>query len=226
VAAQFDATHDILSFNNHTIETNTTGQSVQLTDAGHPGATLSASGNHFIADGANELLDLSLWDRGVAIDFAASTIRLDANAPASSGSLSGFAEILGTSHGDWFENLTGNVTVDGGTSGAVDHFSLAANVLNSANIPTINNFHTNEAIDLSALLDTKFGPGSDPTKASNFVQVTEDASGNSATLSINASGAANALYVAAIHLGGVHTGDIVTMILDHAQHSAQMIAHA
>ena len=224
-AATFDAVHDTLTFSNHTIETNTTSETVQLTDAGHAGATLSATGNHFIADGANELLDLSQWDRGIEIDFNAQTIRLDANTQAASGSLSGFTDILGTSHGDWFDNLTGGVTVDGGTSGAVDHFALAANVLNSANVPTINNFHaSNEAIDLSALLDTKFGPGSNPSNAGNFIQLKEDGGGNSATLSVNVSGTAGGTFVTAAHLSGVHTGDVLTAILDHAHTQAQIHA--
>jgi hypothetical protein len=177
----------------------------------------------FIADGANELLDLSQWDRGIEIDFNNLTVRLDATTPAPSASLSGFANILGTTHNDWFDNLTGGVTVDGG--GGIDHFALAANVLNSTNVPTINNFHANsEAIDLSALLDTRFGPGSDASKAGNFIQLKEDAGGNSATLSINASGTAGGTFVAAAHLGGVHTGDILTAILDHAHTQAQIHA--
>jgi hypothetical protein len=223
VAAQFDSVHNVLNFSNHTIETNTSDQTVQLTDGSHPAATLSASGDHLMADGANETLDMSLWDRAVEIDFAAGTIRLDASSPTLSGSLSAFADVLGTTHNDWFDNLTGGVTVTGG-AGAVDHFGLAANVLNSANVPTITNLHSNEAIDLSALLDAKFGPGSDATKAANFVQVKEDVGGNSATLSINVSGAAGGTFVAAAHLNGVHSGDIITAILDHAHTMAQIHA--
>jgi hypothetical protein len=223
VAAQFDSVHNVLNFSNHTIETNTSDQTVQLTDGSHPAATLSASGDHLMADGANETLDMSLWDRAVEIDFAAGTIRLDASSPTLSGSLSAFADVLGTTHNDWFDNLTGGVTVTGG-AGAVDHFGLAANVLNSANVPTITNLHSNEAIDLSALLDAKFGPGSDATKAANFVQVKEDVGGNSATLSINVGGAAGGTFVAAAHLNGVHSGDIITAILDHAHTMAQIHA--
>jgi hypothetical protein len=222
VAAQFDAVNNVLDFNNHTIETNTTGQTVQLTDAGHPGVNLNASGNQFIADGSNETLDLSGWDRAVEINFTADTIRLDANTITPSGSISGFANVLGTTHNDFFDNLTGGVTVTGGT-GAVDHFSLAANVLNSTSIPTIANFNVaNESIDLSALLDTKFGPNSNLSTASNFIQVKEDAGGNSATLSVNVNGTPGGTFVAAAHLGGVHSGDNVSAILDHVQHTAQL----
>jgi hypothetical protein len=113
-----------------------------------------------------------------------------------------------------------------GGAGAVDHFGLAANVLSSNSIPTITNFSSGkgETIDLSALLDAKFGPGSDPTKAASFVQVKEDAGGNSATLEINVSGASGGAFVAAAHLGGVHSGDVVTAILDHAHTTAQLHA--
>jgi len=222
VAAQFDAVNNVLDFNNHTIETNTTGQTIQLTDAGHPGVTLNASGNQINADGSGETLDLSGWDRAVEINFAAGTIRLDANTLTPSGSISGFTSVLGTTHNDFFDNLAGGVSVTGG-AGAVDHFSLAASVLNSTSIPTITNFNaTNESIDLSALLDTKFGPGSNPANASNFVQLKEDAGGNSATLSINVNGTPGGTFVAAAHLGGVHSTDTVTAILDHAHTTAQL----
>jgi len=137
----------------------------------------------------------------------------------------GFANVLGTTQNDFFDNLTGGVTVTGG-AGAVDHFALAANVLNSASIPTITNYSSSigEAIDLSALLDAKFGPGSNPATASNFVAVKEDAGGNSATLEINVNGTPGGTFVAAAHLGGVHSGDIVTAILDHAHTTAQLHA--
>jgi large repetitive protein len=224
VAAQFDAVNDVLDFNNQTIETNTTGQTVQLTDVGHPGATLNASGNQFTAAGSNETLDLSGWDRAVEIDFAAGTIKLDATSLAQSGSISGFTNVLGTTHNDFFDNLTGGVTVTGGF-GAVDHFSLAANVLNSTSIPTITNFNVaTESIDLSALLDAKFGPGSSPANASNFVELKEDAGGNSATLEINVNGTPGGTFIAAAHLNGIHTNDVVTAILDHAHTTAQLHA--
>jgi hypothetical protein len=222
VAAQFDAVHDTLNFNNHTVTPSLFGATLQLSDAGHPGAGLNAGGNHFTATGPGETLDLSGWDRAVEIDFAAGTIRLDATSLNPSGTISGFANVLGTTHNDSFDNLAGGVTVTGG-AGAVDHFGLAANVLGSANIPTITNFSSShgEAIDLSALLDAKFGPGSNAAAVPNFVQVREDAGGNSATLAINASGTPGGTFVAAAHLGGVHSGDIVTAILDHVHTTAQ-----
>jgi hypothetical protein len=225
VAAQFDAVHNVLNFNNNTVTPNLIGETVELTDAGHPGATLNASGNQFTAGAANETLDLSGWDRAVEIDFAAGTIRLDANSLSQSGSISGFANIVGTTHNDSFDNLAGSVTVTGG-AGAVDHFGLAANVLSSSSIPTITNYSSSsgETIDLSALLDAKFGPGSDPTKAANFVEVKEDAGGNSATLEININGTPGGTFLAAAHLGGVHSGDVVTAILDHVHTTAQLHA--
>ncbi|MGC1561340.1 MAG: type I secretion C-terminal target domain-containing protein, partial [Bradyrhizobium sp.] len=225
VTAQFDPTNDVLNLNSQTIATSTANETVELTDAGHPGATLNASGDQFTASGINETLDLSGWDRAVEIDFAAGTIRLDANSLTQSGSISGFANVVGTTHNDSFDNLTGSVTVTGG-AGAVDHFGLAANVLSSSSIPTITNYSSSsgETIDLSALLDAKFGPGSDPTKAANFVEVKEDAGGNSATLEINVSGASGGTFVAAAHLGGVHSGDVITAILDHAHTTAQLHA--
>jgi large repetitive protein len=224
VEAQFDAAHNVLNFNNHTVETGTAGQTIQLADAGHTGATLNAGGNQFIASGTNETLDLSGWDRAIEINFAAGTIRLDANTLAPSGSVSGFAHVLGTTHNDSFDNLAGGITVTGG-AGAVDHFGLAANVLGSTNIPTITNYVSGETIDLSALLDAKFGRGSDPTKAASFVvEVKEDAGGHSATLEINVSGAHGGTFVAVVHLGGVHSGDVVTAILDHAHTTAQLHA--
>ena len=225
VTAQFDPTNDVLNLNSQTIATSTANETVELTDAGHPGATLNASGDQFTASGINETLDLSGWDRAVEIDFAAGTIRLDANSLTQSGSISGFANVVGTTHNDSFDNLTGSVTVTGG-AGAVDHFGLAANVLSSSSIPTITNYSSSsgETIDLSALLDAKFGPGSDPTKAANFVEVKEDAGGNSATLEINLSGASGGTFVAAAHLGGVHSGDLITAILDHAHTTAQLHA--
>jgi len=112
------------------------------------------------------------------------------------------------------------------SAGAVDHFSLAANALSSANSPTILNYSSGngETIDLAALLDAKFGSGSDATKASNFVQVKEDAGGNSATLEINLGGTPGGTFVAAAHLGGIHSGDVVNAILDHAHTTAQLHA--
>jgi hypothetical protein len=222
VTAQFDSTHDVLSLNNQTVITSMANETVQLTDAGHPGATLSASGNQFAASGSNDTLDLSGWDRAVEIDFANGTIALDAALPTSSGTISGFANVLGTAHNDSFDNLAGGITVTGG-AGAINHFGLAANVLNSSSVPTITNFNAaNESIDLSALLDAKFGPGSDATKAPNFVQLKEDAGGNSATLEINVNGTPGGTFVAAAHLGGVHSGDVVTAVLDHAHTTAQL----
>jgi hypothetical protein len=81
-----------------------------------------------------------------------------------------------------------------------------------------------ETIDLAALLDAKFGSGSDATKASSFVQVKEDAGGNSATLEINLGGTPGGTFVAAAHLGGIHSGDVVNAILDHAHTTAQLHA--
>jgi len=223
LAAWFDAVHDVWNLNNNTVQTNLVGEAFQLTDAGHPGATLSASGNRFTANGANETLDLSGWDRAVEIDFVTGTIRLDANSLGSSGSFSGFANVLGTTHDDFFDNLTGGITLTGGTG---THFALAANALSSANSPTILNYSSGngETIDLAALLDAKFGSGSDPTKASSFVQVKEDAGGNSATLEINLGGTPGGTFVAAAHLGGIHSGDVVNAILDHAHTTAQLHA--
>jgi hypothetical protein len=50
------------------------------------------------------------------------------------------------------------------------------------------------------------------------------AGGNSATLEINVSGASGGTFVAAAHLGGIHSGDLVTAILDHAHTTAQLHA--
>jgi hypothetical protein len=118
------------------------------------------------------------------------------------------------------------ISGDLGGTGVATHFGLAANVLSSSSIPTITNYSAaaGESIDLSALLDAKFGPGSDASKASNFVAVKEDAGGNSATLEINVNGTPGGTFVAAAHLGGVHSGDIVTAILDHAHTTAQLHA--
>jgi hypothetical protein len=52
------------------------------------------------------------------------------------------------------------------------------------------------------------------------------AGGNSAMLSINISGTAGGTFVAAAHLSGVHSNDVVATILDHAHTAAQLNAHA
>jgi hypothetical protein len=223
VAAQFDQAGNVLNFNNHTIETNTTNQVIQIT-ANQPAVALHATGNHFTADGLNETLDLSNWDRAVEIDFLAGTIKLDATSLTPSGTISGFANVVGTSHNDSFDNLTGGITVTGGTG--ADHFSLASNasnVLNSSNIPTIKNFSpANESIDLSALLENTFGKN--PTApTSNFVKITEDAGGSFATISVNANATGVAAdFHAVAQLDGVQLHATVTAILDHAQHTAQL----
>jgi hypothetical protein len=53
--------------------------------------------------------------------------------------------------------------------------------------------------------------------------VTHDANGTSATLSVDVGGATTpGGFVPLAHLADVHAGDIVTAILDHAQHTAQV----
>jgi hypothetical protein len=81
--------------------------------------------------------------------------------------------------------VAGNMDATGGAG--ADRFGLAANALASTSILTITDFHNSQGdkLDLSALLDAKFGIGSDPSTAPNFIQVKEDATGNSATLYIN-----------------------------------------
>ena len=77
-----------------------------------------------------------------------------------------------------------------------------------------------DKIDLEALLDSAFRGGQ---PAGNLVQVTHDANGASSTLSVDVGGATTpGGFVPLAHLAGVHAGDIVTAILDHAQHTAQV----
>jgi hypothetical protein len=54
-------------------------------------------------------------------------------------------------------------------------------------------------------------------------QVKEDAGGSSATLQVSTFATNN--FVSIAHLDGVHSGDIVTAILDHAYATAQLQAH-
>jgi hypothetical protein len=216
-------TNPVFNFSNNDIETGTTTETIQLVVSNLPLAAVNGSGNHFVGNGANETLDLSGWDRAIDIDFGSGNIKLDAAAGMVSGTISGFANVIGTGHADSFENLSGNISVTGGN--AADHFGLASNVLSSTIIPSIADFHpNNESIDISSLLNTVFG-GNNPSSAGNFVEVKEDASGTSATLMINQSGTPGGTFVAAAHLGGVHTGDVVTAVLDHAQHTAQLTTH-
>jgi large repetitive protein len=77
-----------------------------------------------------------------------------------------------------------------------------------------------DKIDLEALLDTAFRGGQPVT---NLVQVTHDQNGTSATLSVDIGGTTTpGGFVPLAHLADVHAGDIVTAILDHAQHTAQV----
>jgi hypothetical protein len=116
-----------------------------------------------------------------------------------------------------FGPLDGGTTVTG--DGAPDTFVLASDVLNSGGVPTITNFHSNtDEVNLANVL---FDDGSMP--ASNFVNVTEDPSGNSATLSIKPLGSLT--FVDAMHLDGVHAGDVVTAVLNFAHATAQLTVH-
>jgi len=77
-----------------------------------------------------------------------------------------------------------------------------------------------DKVDLSALLDQAFGSGQ---KATDLIQVTHDANGTSSTLAVDVQGTNTPnQYVSLAHLDNVHAGDVVTAILDHAQHTAQL----
>jgi probable HAF family extracellular repeat protein len=140
------------------------------------------------------------------------------------------ANVLTAGNGtDVLDGGGGADTLKGGTG--ADTFVFDQNALHSAQQATpalaeITNFNSakGDTIDLSALLDAAFGVNpSQP--ASNLVKVTENADGHSATVSVDVGGTATPnQFVAIAHLDNVHTNDIITAILDHAHHTAQLHA--
>jgi hypothetical protein len=148
------------------------------------------------------------WLNGLAITPA------DANTPSFALHLT--ADVAG--HGAFNEDI--KVT-------SADLFVLGAGELAAAQQATpvladiLDYSHQKgDKIDLEALLDSAFRGGQ---PAANLVQVTHDANGTSATLSVDVGGStAPGGFVPLAHLAGVHAGDIVTAILDHAQHTAQV----
>jgi Ca2+-binding RTX toxin-like protein len=133
--------------------------------------------------------------------------------------------IIGGAGNDIINGSGGADVLTGG--GGANTFVFDNNALSSAKqatpgIAEVTDFNASpqNQVDLSALLDAAFSSGQ---QANNLVQVTEDPSHNFSTLSVNVGGTATPnQFVAIAHLDNVHTGAVVTAVLDHAQHTAQV----
>jgi large repetitive protein len=122
---------------------------------------------------------------------------------------------------------SGGADVLSGGAGAntfvFDGTALGSAPQSTSALAKITNFSNakGDTIDLSALLDAAFD--SNPSQpASNLVKVTENANGHSATLSVDTGAGTNNQFVAIAHLDHILSGAIVTAILDHAHHTAQL----
>ena len=80
--------------------------------------------------------------------------------------------------------------------------SAGSTAVNSSSLPM--DFHQGAPVDLTAQLDARFGAGSTPSTGGNPVLFK---AGGPTTL------------------GGTHTGDFITSVLEHAQHTAQLPVH-
>lgn len=105
---------------------------------------------------------------------------------------------------------------------AADGLGPAGKALNSTSMPSIADFHHNQAIEFSSLLDATFGPGGFSPTADNGAPVNE---AGPAMPSGNFSGAGGIL-VSAAYGAGIHAGNVVTAVLEHAQLTAQLTGHA
>jgi len=133
--------------------------------------------------------------------------------------------LVGSNYGDVLNGGAGNDRLTGG--GGADRFVFDHDALTDAQAaqPKLDQIldYSNaqgDTIDISQLLATAFGQGE---QASDRVQVKEDASGAFATLQVDPDGAANGAHFTTIaQLNGAHVGDIITVMLDHAQQAAQL----
>jgi hypothetical protein len=127
--------------------------------------------------------------------------------PLGGSSSTTFHEDIKLTTSDVFVLATGDLSAAQGTP------PVLADILDYSNAK-------GDKIDLEALLDQAFGSGQ---KATDLVQVTHDANGTSSTLAVDVQGTNTPnQFVSLAHLDNVHAGDVVTAILDHAQHTAQV----
>jgi Ca2+-binding RTX toxin-like protein len=133
--------------------------------------------------------------------------------------------IVGGNYGDVLNGGAGHDQLTGG--GGADRFVFDHDALTDAQAaqPKLDQIldYSNaqgDTIDISQLLATAFGPGE---QASDRVQVKADASGAFATLQVDPDGAANGTHFTTIaQINGAHVGDIIAVMLDHAQQAAQL----
>jgi VCBS repeat-containing protein len=128
------------------------------------------------------------------------------------------------------DRLTGNGGTDMLTGGlGADRFVFGQDALADAQLPTPKidqvldySAAQYDSLDLSALLDAAFAGGQ---QVSNLVRVQENANGTSASVQVDVDGTTNgANFVTIAQLTGAHSNDVINVILDHAQVTAQLHA--
>jgi T1SS-143 domain-containing protein len=124
--------------------------------------------------------------------------------------------LLGGTGNDTLAGGTGNDLLSGGTGG--DSYVYANGETGAGNLDIIvdYSFVDGDKIDVSALLDANFGPGSD---VADFVQLVDSGSNITVQVDINgATGGANFVDVVTLANYGSSNTDIVNVVFEGAEH--------